>query len=128
VLPGFIATEGFPQSELVENPLTRRIVSTPERAAEAIREAGLGGRAERYVPRPYWLAAALRILTPSLVRRVVGGRGAARMTTTTGADLVERQAPPEPRGEDTASTPPRWEPSGGRSPLPPGGGAAEEQG
>ena len=50
VLPGFIATEGFPQSELIGNPLTRRLVSTPERAAEAIREAGLGRRAERYVP------------------------------------------------------------------------------
>src|ERR1700743_304011 len=32
VLPGFIATEGFPQSELVAKPLTRRLVSTPERA------------------------------------------------------------------------------------------------
>ena len=39
MLPGFIATEGFPQAELVENPLTRRLVSTPGVAAEAIREA-----------------------------------------------------------------------------------------
>src|SRR3954470_10308206 len=31
VLPGFITTEGFPQSELTDNPLTRRLVSTPER-------------------------------------------------------------------------------------------------
>src|SRR5579871_4488057 len=67
VLPGFIATEGFPQTELTANPLARRIVSTPEQAAEAIRDAGLGRRAERYVPRPYWLAAALRILAPALV-------------------------------------------------------------
>ncbi len=36
VLPGFIATEGFPQSELRAKPLTRRMVSTPEKGAEAI--------------------------------------------------------------------------------------------
>src|SRR5918997_1930462 len=44
VLPGFIATEGFPQAELRAKPLTRRLVSTPEKGAEAIVEAGLGGR------------------------------------------------------------------------------------
>ncbi|MEA2215582.1 MAG: uncharacterized protein QOK19_1143 [Solirubrobacteraceae bacterium] len=92
VLPGFIATEGFPQSELVERSLTRRMVSTPERAAEAIREAGLGRRPERYVPRPYGLAAALRVLAPALYRRIVGGGAAQLMTTTTGADLAERDA------------------------------------
>jgi short-subunit dehydrogenase len=73
VLPGFVATEGFPQRELVDRPLTRWIVSKPERVAEAILDAGPGGRAERYVPRPYWIAAALRILAPGLVRRAVGG-------------------------------------------------------
>jgi len=30
-------------------------------------------RPERYVPRPYALAAAARILAPALVRRVLGG-------------------------------------------------------
>ncbi len=40
VLPGFIATEGFPQAELTAQALTRWLVSTPERAAEAIVEAG----------------------------------------------------------------------------------------
>jgi uncharacterized protein len=88
VLPGFISTEGFPQSELTARPWTRWVVSTPERAAEAICEAGLGRRPERYVPRPYALAAAARILTPALVRRVLGGKAAAVMTTTTGADLA----------------------------------------
>ena len=49
VLPGFVATEGFPQRELVERALTRWIVSTPERVAEAIVDAGPGrqGRALR---------------------------------------------------------------------------------
>jgi short-subunit dehydrogenase len=89
VLPGFISTEGFPQAELTAKPWTRWIVSTPENAAEAIHQAGFGRRPERYVPRPYALAAALRILTPWLTRRVLGGGAADLMTTTTGADLAE---------------------------------------
>jgi short-subunit dehydrogenase len=73
VLPGFVATEGFPATELTARAMTRWIVSDPERVAEAIVEAGPGGKPERYVPRPYWLAAALRILAPGLVRRGTGG-------------------------------------------------------
>jgi len=83
VLPGFVATEGFPQRELVSKRLTRWIVSTPEKVAEAIVEAGPGGRAERYVPRPYWLAATARIVAPRLVRRVLGGGAGKRLATTT---------------------------------------------
>jgi short-subunit dehydrogenase len=89
VLPGFIVTEGFPQSELTAKPWTRWLVSTPERAAQAIYEAGIERRPERYVHRPYAIAAAMRILTPGLVRRVLGGGAASAMTTTTGADLAE---------------------------------------
>ncbi len=91
VLPGFISTEGFPQRELTDKPWTRWIVSTPDHAAEAIYDAGIRRRPERYVPRPYALASALRILAPGLVRRVLGGPGAAVMTTTTGADMAERR-------------------------------------
>ena len=85
VLPGFVSTEGFPQKELVDNPRTRWIVSTPEKVADAIWEAGPGGKAERYVPRAYGLAAALRIVAPSLTRRVLGGGGKA-LTPSTGGD------------------------------------------
>lgn len=91
VLPGFISTEGFPQAELTSKALTRWIVSTPEKAPEAIVQAGLGRRPERYVPRPYWLAAASRLLTPRLVRRALGSGAAEVMTTVTGADLAERR-------------------------------------
>jgi short-subunit dehydrogenase len=91
VLPGFISTEGFPQSELTAKPWTRWIVSTPEHAAEAIFQAGVQRRPERYVPRPYAIAAALRVLAPGLVRRVLGGGAASVMTTTTGPDLAERR-------------------------------------
>ena len=86
VLPGYVATEGFPATELRERALTRWIVSKPETVAEAIHQCGSGGRAERYVPRPYGLAAALRILSPSLVRRVLGGGAASSLTTSTGGD------------------------------------------
>jgi uncharacterized protein len=97
VLPGFISTEGFPQRELTERALTRWIVSTPERAAEAIYETGVLRKPERYVPRAYWIAAALRVLAPGLVRRALGGGTAAAMTTTTGADLAEYEAGSQPR-------------------------------
>jgi uncharacterized protein len=91
VLPGFIATEGFPARELLARAGTRWIVSTPETAAEAILDAGLRGHAERYVPRPYYLAACARLLLPALTRRVLSGGGASVFTTQTGADAAERR-------------------------------------
>jgi uncharacterized protein len=91
VLPGFISTEGFPQAELTSKPWTRWAVSTPEKGAEAIYEAGIGRKAERYVPRPYELAAALRVLAPGLVRRVMGGGAAKAMTTATRPDMADRR-------------------------------------
>jgi short-subunit dehydrogenase len=75
VLPGFVQTEGFPAEELLASRRTRWIVARPELAAEAIlRAAGWGGRrprAELYVPRPYAVMAALRVLAPALVRRAI---------------------------------------------------------
>ena len=89
VLPGFVATEGFPQRRLVDRALTRWMVSTPERVAEAIVDAGPGGRAERYVPRPYWIAAALRIAAPRVVRGALGGSAAGRLTPTPRSDEIK---------------------------------------
>ena len=86
VLPGFVATEGFPQRELVARRLTRWLVSTPERVAAAILDAGPGHRAERYVPRAYWLGATARVVAPRLTRRVLGG-GRLVITPRTGADI-----------------------------------------
>jgi short-subunit dehydrogenase len=86
VLPGFVATEGFPATELREKALTRWIVSKPESVAEAIYEVGPGGKAERYVPRPYALAAVARIVAPRLVRRVLSGGAASSLTTSTAGD------------------------------------------
>jgi uncharacterized protein len=86
VLPGFVATEGFPASELRQRALTRWIVSAPERVAGAIVDTGLRRKAERYVPRPYALAAVARILLPGLVRRALRGGAAEGLTTRTGAE------------------------------------------
>jgi short-subunit dehydrogenase len=73
VLPGFISTEGFPQKQLTGRALTRWIVSKPEKAAQAIVDAGPGGKAERYVPRVYGVVPALRHTFPRVVRRAMGG-------------------------------------------------------
>jgi short-subunit dehydrogenase len=86
VLPGFVETEGFPATELKAKALTRWIVSKPPTVAEAIYEVGPGGKAERYVPRPYALAAVSRILAPRLVRRVLSGGAASTLTTSTAGD------------------------------------------
>ncbi len=86
VLPGYIKTEGFPADELTGKAATRWMVAKPEKAADAIWEAGPGGKAERYVPRPYGLAAVLRVIAPGLTRRVLGGGVGEMSVTRTGAD------------------------------------------
>jgi short-subunit dehydrogenase len=92
VFPGYIATEGFPARELTARRLTGWIVSAPERAAEAIVDAGLRRRPERYVPRPYVLAALARLLLPGLVRRTLTRGGASILTTKTGAERAQAES------------------------------------
>ncbi len=84
VLPGFVATEGFPQRELVDRAFTRWIVSTPDKVADAIADAA-GGKAERYVPRAYATIPALRVLAPRLVARASGGKA---FTPSTAGDAA----------------------------------------
>jgi short-subunit dehydrogenase len=90
VNPGFIATEGFPQTELVSHPLKRRMVGSAEQAAAAILRAGLDGKPEIYVPAFYWVFAALRTLAPGVIRKVLGGGG---FTTRTSQDAAEDHTP-----------------------------------
>jgi uncharacterized protein len=73
VQPGFVATEGFPQRELLSRPWTRWMVSTDDKVAAAIVDAWRRRRPECYVPRPYGLVPVARVLLPGLYRRVVGG-------------------------------------------------------
>lgn len=74
VLPGFIATEGWPQQDLRDNPRTRWMVGEADDAAEAILDAA-AGRPERYVPRFYGLIPVLRHAAPRLCRRIAAGMG-----------------------------------------------------
>jgi short-subunit dehydrogenase len=83
VLPGFIKTEGFPARELLANPATRWMVSTPDRVAEAIADVALDRRAERIVPRGYGAFITARTLMPRLAFRMT--RGGA-FTTSTGGE------------------------------------------
>jgi len=83
VMPGFIPTEGFPQRELARKRATRWMLGTPEQAADAIVQAGLGRRAERYVPRFYAVLAALRTVAPGLVRKVLASKRADVLATAT---------------------------------------------
>ena len=92
VLPGFIATEGFPATELRRRAWTRWIVSDADTAAEAIVHVGLRRRAERYVPRPYALAAALRLLAPRVLRRALASPAGSLMTTRAGADAADTRS------------------------------------
>jgi uncharacterized protein len=92
VLPGFIATEGFPAEELRERALTRWLVSDAAKAADAIADVALHGRAERYVPRPWAVLAVARVLVPGLLRRLQASGTGALMTTRTGADATDESA------------------------------------
>ncbi|MEX2196774.1 MAG: SDR family NAD(P)-dependent oxidoreductase [Thermoleophilaceae bacterium] len=71
VLPGFVSTEGFPQSELTGSARTRWMVSTPEKVADAIVRAA-DGKAEVSVPRPWGLMPRVRYLAPGVFRRAAG--------------------------------------------------------
>ena len=77
VLPGFIRTEGFPAAEL-----PGFMVSETPIVADAIWQVGPGGKAERYVPRPYFIASAMRLLAPAVLRRALARGG---LTTATSA-------------------------------------------
>jgi short-subunit dehydrogenase len=72
VLPGFISTEGFPQTQLTKSVRTRWMVGKPEQAADAI-VAAAGGKAEVAVPRWYGVLPRLRYGMPGLVRFALRG-------------------------------------------------------
>ena len=68
VEPGFIPTEGFPQSEMVDDPLMKRILGTDAMVSEAIQDAVKNRKPQRVVPRAYYLAQVPQVATPRLFR------------------------------------------------------------
>jgi uncharacterized protein len=73
--PGPVETPGFPQRMLLERPLVRRLVLTPERVAEAVLSAIEHNRAEVMVPRYLRLAGAVQALAPASLARLVSRAG-----------------------------------------------------
>lgn len=88
VIPGFIATEGFPQTELVDNARTRWAVSTADEVAEAIVRAGPGRESQVHVPRAWAIATAARAIAPGLIPKVAAALGA--QTTPETRSVAER--------------------------------------
>ncbi|MGH2825853.1 MAG: SDR family NAD(P)-dependent oxidoreductase [Actinomycetota bacterium] len=66
--PGFIPTEGFPQSRFVAKPMMKHALGTVEDVAEAILDAVVNRKMERVVPRWYYLLQFPRLLAPPLYR------------------------------------------------------------
>ena len=72
VKPGFVETEGFPQSWL-PGP-AQRLVLRPTQIAEHIARSVDNGRGETTVPRYYGVAAAAQALAPNLLVRLLARR------------------------------------------------------
>ncbi|WP_370325999.1 SDR family NAD(P)-dependent oxidoreductase [Euzebya sp.] len=69
--PGYIETEGFPQTQVKRGPL-RPLVGKPEDVAEAIEEAIRSGATERTVPRFYRGFVVLRHMATPAYRAIAG--------------------------------------------------------
>lgn len=69
--PGFIETEGFPQTQVKRSPLGR-FVGKPEMVAEALEEVIRSGEPERIVPRWYGPLVKIRHVAPPVFRALAG--------------------------------------------------------
>jgi uncharacterized protein len=74
VNPGFVETEGFPQSAL-RSSILRRLVVDPEHVARHVVKAIKSDKRETFVPRLYRVAAIAQTLAPGLVARLSGRSG-----------------------------------------------------
>ena len=68
--PGFVETEGFPQTQLAEHPVLRHTVSEPELVAERVVAAVERGTVETFIPRWYRTAALIQALAPGTLARL----------------------------------------------------------
>ncbi|HET7481606.1 MAG TPA: SDR family oxidoreductase [Actinomycetota bacterium] len=71
VEPGFIPTEGFPQTEMTGDPMMRRLLGTEAQVSEAIQDAVKHRKVQRVVPRFYYLAQVPEVTAPRLFRSVM---------------------------------------------------------
>ncbi|MDQ8046307.1 MAG: SDR family NAD(P)-dependent oxidoreductase [Patulibacter sp.] len=71
ILPGFIATEGFPQAELLAKRATRWLVGEPSQVADAAAYLIRTRRPERHAPAPWRIATVAVALAPRLVARLI---------------------------------------------------------
>ena len=78
VLPGFVETEGFPQTSVLRSAFFRRAVIGPELVAERIANAVESGKRELFVPRWYRLFSLVQALLPGASARLVARSGYKR--------------------------------------------------
>jgi len=69
VEPGFVPTEGFPQTAMVNDRMMKRILGTDEMVSEAIQDAVKNRKPQRVVPRAYYLAQIPQLAAPRLWRK-----------------------------------------------------------
>ena len=72
--PGFVETDGFPQTRLLEHPVLRHAVAEPALVAKRIVAAVERGTVETFVPRWYRPAAVLQAIVPGTLARVQAAR------------------------------------------------------
>jgi len=78
VEPGFVPTEGFPQSEMVDDPLMKRILGTDAMVSQAIQDAVKNRKPQRVVPRAYYLAQIPQVAAPRLWRKALSKMAGVR--------------------------------------------------
>ena len=79
VNPGFVETEGFPQRDVLANPILRRLVVGPEVVAARVLAVIERDRVESFVPGWYRIAAIVQGLAPSLLARLLARTGYRRI-------------------------------------------------
>ena len=78
VNPGFVETEGFPQTQLTAHPVLRHTVSEPELVAERVVAVVERGTVETFVPRWYRPAAVIQAVAPGALARLQIAEGVGR--------------------------------------------------
>jgi short-subunit dehydrogenase len=72
--PGFVETEGFPQTRLLEHPVFGRTVAEPELVARRVLSAIERGTVESFVPRWYRPVVVVQAVMPGAFARVQAAR------------------------------------------------------